>query len=194
MFTPTFFALTTFVVAIILVTTLSGHMASLAQDYGYTAKVGALLYSACMVGNVASKFALGAIADRFGVFVAIICSMATTALGLALILVNPAGQAALLASGFLYGTCFSIGSLGISLLTRHLYGDARNVDAHSMMPVTISVASALGVTLAGFAFDHSGSYATSLIAGLALVGVAALCLLYLHWRVNTRPWEKKAKA
>lgn len=190
-FTPTFAALATFVVSIVMVTTLSGHMASLAQDYGYTAQVGALLLSACMVGNVLSKFILGAIADRAGAFVAIICSMVTTTCGLVLILLNPGGQAALLASGLLYGTCFSIGSLGISLLTRHLYGDGQYADAYSLMSVFTSVSSALGVTLAGFAFDFTGSYATSLIAGLAFVCVAAACLLYLYWRVNTRPWEKK---
>lgn len=58
-FTPTFFALTTFVVCLIMVTTLSGHMSSLAQDYGYSAQAGALMLSACMVGNVVSKFARG---------------------------------------------------------------------------------------------------------------------------------------
>ena len=188
--TPTFFALATFVVCICMVTTLSGHMSSLAQDYGYSAQVGALLLSACMVGNVASKFALGAIADRLGVFAAIVCSMVTTTCGLALVLLNLGGQTALLASGFLYGTCFSVGSLGASLLTRHLYGDALYADAYSVVSVFSSVSSALGVTLAGFAYDLSGSYATTIIAGLALMATAAACLAYLRQRVNARPWER----
>lgn len=188
-FSPTFLVLSVFSVAIVLIATLSGHMASLAQDYGYTAKLGALLLSACMVGNVLSKFVLGAIADKAGVFVAILCSMVTTALGLALILFNPGGQWALLASGFLYGTCFSIGSLGISLLTRNMYGDARYSDAYSLVSVVISVAYACGVTLAGFAFDISGSYATSLVAGLVLLALAAGCLFFLRQHMSTSKAE-----
>ena len=183
-----------FVVAIVLITTLSGHMASLAQDYGYSAQVGALLLSASMVGNVVSKFALGAIADRIGAFRACVISLVTTLVGLLLILFNLGGQTALLASGFLYGTCFSIGSLGISLLTRYIFGDEQYADAYSTISLVTSVASALGVTAAGLAYDITGSYAAPIIAGIVLVGIAGGCLAYLHWRVTTRPWEKRVKA
>jgi MFS family permease len=188
---PTFVVLVLFVVSIVLITTLSGHMASLAQDFGYTAQVGALLLSASMVGNVVSKFALGAIADKIGAFKAIVCSLVTTVAGLVLILLNLGGQGTLLASGFLYGTSFSIGSLGISLLVRHLFGDAQYSDAYATISLVTSCASALGVTAAGLAYDVTGSYAAPIVAGIALVVVAAGCLAYLHWRVTTRPWEKK---
>ena len=192
MLTPTFAALITFVLSIVLITSLAGHMASLAQDYGYSAQIGALLLSASMVGNVFSKFTLGAIADRFGVFKAIICSLTTTICGLVLILLNLGGQGALLASGFLFGTSFSIGSLGISLLTRHLYGDAQYSSAYSTISLITSFASALGVTVAGFLFDITGSYAAPIASGIVLAILAGACLAYLHWRVTTRPWEKRA--
>ena len=191
---PTFIVLVVFVLAIVLITTLSGHMASLAQDYGYSAQVGALLLSASMVGNVVSKFALGAIADRIGAFRACVISLVTTLVGLLLILFNVGGQTALLVSGFLYGTCFSIGSLGISLLTRYIFGDAQYADAYSTISLVTSVASALGVTAAGLAYDVTGSYAAPIIAGIVLVGVAGGCLVYLRWRVTTRPWEKRMAA
>ena len=191
---PTFIVLVLFVICIVLITTLSGHMASLAQDYGYSAQVGALLLSASMIGNVVSKFAIGALADRIGAFRACVCSLVTTLAGLVLILLNLGGQSALLASGFLYGTSFSIGSLGISLLTRYIFGDAQYAEAYSTISLVTSVASALGVTAAGLAYDLTGSYAAPIIAGIALVGVAGGCLAYLHWRVTTRPWEKRARA
>ena len=191
---PTFIVLVLFVICIVLITTLSGHMASLAQDYGYSAQVGALLLSASMVGNVVSKFVLGALADRIGAFRACVCSLVTTLAGLILILLNLGGQSALLASGFLYGTSFSIGSLGISLLTRYIFGDEQYADAYSTISLVTSVASALGVTAAGLAYDLTGSYAAPIIAGIALVGVAGGCLAYLRWRVTTRPWEKRARA
>jgi MFS family permease len=191
---PTFVVLVVLVVAIVLITTLSGHMASLAQDYGYTAQVGALLLSASMVGNVVSKFVLGALADRIGAFRACVCSLVTTLVGLLLILLNLGGQTALLVSGFLYGTSFSIGSLGISLLTRYIFGDAQYATAYSTISAVTSVASAFGVTAAGLAFDLTGSYAAPIMAGIALACVAGGCLAYLRWRVTTRPWEKRAQA
>ena len=191
---PTFIVLVLFVVCIVLITTLSGHMASLAQDYGYSAQVGALLLSASMVGNVVSKFAIGALADRIGAFRACVCSLVTTFVGLLLILLNLGGQTALLASGFLYGTSFSIGSLGISLLTRYIFGDKQYADAYSTISLVTSLASALGVVAAGLAYDLTGSYAAPVLAGIVLVGIAGGCLAYLHWRVTTRPWEKRAQA
>ena len=191
---PTFVVLVLFVLCIVLFTTLSGHMASLAQDYGYSAQVGALLLSASMVGNVVSKFALGAIADRIGAFRACVCSLVTTCVGLLLILLNFGGQTALLVSGFLYGTSFSIGSLGISLLTRHIFGDGQYAEAYSTISLVTSVASALGVVAAGLAYDVTGSYAAPILAGIVLVGIAGGCLAYLRWRVTSRPWEKRAQA
>lgn len=191
---PTFIVLVLLVLCIVLITTLSGHMASLAQDYGYSAQVGALLLSASMVGNVSSKFALGALADRIGAFRACVCSLVTTFVGLLLILLNVGGQTGLLISGFLYGTSFSIGSLGISLLTRYIFGDDQYSEAYSTISLVTSVASALGVTVAGLAYDVTGSYAAPIIAGIVLVGVAGGCLVYLNWRVKTRPWEKRAEA
>ena len=191
---PTFVVLVLLVLCIVLITTLSGHMASLAQDYGYSAQVGALLLSASMVGNVSSKFALGALADRIGAFRACVCSLVTTLAGLLLILLNVGGQTGLLISGFLYGTSFSIGSLGISLLTRYIFGDDQYSEAYSTISLVTSVASALGVTVAGLAYDVTGSYAAPIIAGIVLVGVAGGCLAYLNWRVKTRPWERRAEA
>ena len=156
--------------------------------------MGALLLSATMVGNVVSKFALGAIADKIGAFRACVCSLVTTLVGLLLILLNLGGQTSLLVSGFLYGTSFSIGSLGISLLTRYIFGDDQYAEAYSTISLVTSLASALGVTAAGLAYDLTGSYAAPIIAGIALVGIAGGCLVYLRWRVTTRPWEKRAQA
>jgi len=49
----------------------------------------------------------------------------------------------------------------------------------------------MGVTVAGFAYDLTGSYAAPVGAGIALALAAGGLLFYLHWRVTTRPWEKR---
>ena len=61
------------------------------------------------------------------------------------------------------------------------------------MSLVTSLASAMGVTVAGFAYDLTESYAAPVAAGIVLAASAAALLFYLHWRVTTRPWEKKQK-
>ena len=79
--------------------------------------------------------------------------------------------------------------LGKSQLSQYLSG--KTMPRRDMLAF---LASALGVTAAGLAYDVTGSYAAPIIAGIALVGIAGGCLAYLRWRVTTRPWEKRAQA
>lgn len=182
---PMFAALVVLVLSIVILTSLSSHLSSLAQFNGYEASVGAALLSFSMLGNVASKFLLGAMSDKIGAFKGVIVMLATTLAGLVLILMNPGGSLPLLIGGFLYGTCFSIGSLGISMITRTLYGDARYSEAYSIITLVTSFASAIGLTLIGFLFDLTGSYAVSVISGIVLIFLSLACLLFI---------QKQAKA
>ncbi|MCR5794605.1 MAG: MFS transporter [Solobacterium sp.] len=179
-----FTVLIVLVLSIVLLTSLSPHLSSLAQAHGYDASVGAALLSFSMIGNVVSKFALGAMVDRIGAFKGVVCMLVTSFAGLVLILLNPGGTAMLLAAGFLYGTCYSIGSLGISMITRTLYGDKQYSSAYSVITLFTSVASAVGLTLIGFLYDLTGTYAVSVISGMVLVVTAFFALMFI---------QKKAK-
>ncbi|MBQ3459387.1 MAG: MFS transporter [Solobacterium sp.] len=183
---PLFAALVLLVLSIVLLTSLSPHLSALAQSYGYAASVGAALLSASMIGNVVSKFILGALSDRIGAFKGVMLMLATSLAGLAVILVNPGGTLPLMAGGFLYGTCFSIGSLGISMITRTIYGDSQYGQAYSVITLVTSVASAIGLTLIGFLFDMTGSYAVSVIGGIVLVAVSFACLLFIQSQANRK--------
>lgn len=174
-----FVTLIIMVLCVVLLTSLSPHLSSLAQTYGYGASVGAALLSFSMIGNVASKFVLGAMVDKIGAFKGVVCMLCTSLAGLVIILMNPGGTLPLLAGGFLYGTIFSVGSLGISMITRTLYGDAQYGKAYSVITLFTSVAAAVGLTLIGMLYDLTGSYATSVIGGIAMVGVSLLCLFMI---------------
>jgi MFS family permease len=177
---PLFIALAVLVLCIVLLTSLSPHLSSLAQAYGYAASTGAALLSASMIGNVASKFLLGALSDKIGAFRGVILMLATSAAGLILILLNPGGTLPLMAGGFLFGTCFSIGSLGISMITRTIYGDKQYGQAYSVITLLTSVASAVGLTLIGILYDMTGSYAVSVIGGIVMVVISLICLLFIQ--------------
>ena len=175
-----FVSLIVLVLCIVLLTSLSPHLSSLAQTYGFEASIGAALLSFSMIGNVASKFVLGAMADRIGACKGVVCMMATSLAGLVLSLMNPGGTLPLLAGGFLYGTCYSIGSLGISMITRTLYGDAQYGNAYSVITVFTSVASAAGLTLIGMMYDLTGSYFSSVIGGIVMIAIAFACLIFIY--------------
>jgi len=175
----TFMTLGLFVLCVVILTGLSSHLSALAQTYGYDANIGAVMLSAAMIGNVASKFLLGAMVDKIGALKGVILMLITSFTGLAIILVNPGGTFLLLAGAFLYGSCFSIGSLGISMITRTLYGDKQYGNAYSVITVITSVASAIGVTLIGILYDVTGSYAISVMGGMILILTAFLCLMVI---------------
>ncbi|MBE6130060.1 MAG: MFS transporter [Erysipelotrichaceae bacterium] len=185
-----FVSLIVFVLCIVLLTSLSSHLSSLAQTYGYEASVGAALLSFSMIGNVASKFVLGAMVDRIGAFKGVLCMMATSLAGLLVILLNPGGTFWLLAGGFLYGTCFSIGSLGISMITRTLYGDAQYGSAYSVITLFTSVASAVGLTLIGMMYDITGSYSASVIGGILMIAIALACLILIFTNASKQMKNK----
>ena len=120
-----------------------------------------------------------AMVDRIGAFKGVLCMMATSLAGLLVILLNPGGTFWLLAGGLLYGTCFSIGSLGISMITRTLYGDAQYGSAYSVITLFTSVASAVGLTLIGMMYDITGSYSASVIGGILMIAIALACLILI---------------
>lgn len=179
-----FAALVLFVLCIVILTSLSPHLSSLAQSYGYASAVGAALLSASMIGNVASKFILGSLSDRIGAFRGVLFMLGTSLAGLIVILFNPGGTLFLMIGGFLYGTCYSIGSLGISMITRTLYGDAKYGQAYSVITLVTSIASAVGLTLIGFIFDLTGSYAVSVVGGIVMILVSLVCLIMMQKRAE----------
>jgi MFS-type transporter involved in bile tolerance (Atg22 family) len=112
--------------------------------------------------------------------------LGTSVAGLVLILLNPGGTLPLMAGGFLYGTCYSIGSLGISMITRTIYGDRQYGQAYSIITLMTSIASAVGLTLIGFLYDLTGTYAVSVIGGIVLVAVSLACLLFIQNRAKAK--------
>ena len=78
---------------------------------------------------------LGVIIDRWGVIKGFMIVLITTICGFVLILFSKGSVVPLLLGGYLYGTVFSIGSLGLSILTAptHVAGlpVAVNISCHA---------------------------------------------------------------
>ena len=171
-------AILLFAITLLIVgtTSLNSHLPSLAIANGFTAETGALLLSASMIGNLVSKLALGVIIDRWGVLKGFMLIIVITMGGFALILFSRGSTLPLLAGGFLYGTIFSLGSLGLSILARYLYGNNQYYYVYSLMTLMTSIGSAAFVTIIGALYDLTGSYSAPVIMGL-VIGVIILAVI-----------------
>ena len=177
----TVFALTLFVIGL---TSLNSHLPSLAISSGFTADVGALLLSTSMIGNLSSKFLLGVIIDRLGVLKGFIIILVLSLVGFVLILAAKGSTIPLLAGGFFYGTVFSLGSLGLSILARYLYGNGQYNNVYSKMTFITSLGSAAFVTLVGVLYDVTGSYSAPVMLEIGLAGIGLGLTIWLYGRIK----------
>lgn len=176
---PLFIMILLFVVLSVSLTSINSHLPSIALEAGHTAAVGAELLSISMIGNVAAKFVLGIVTDKFGVYHGITMMLGSSFLGIVMIRLFAGTVPAMLAGGFLYGACFSLGSLGASVLVRHIYGDKQYPNVFSYMMIAIYGTAAVMISVIGFMYDLTGSYALTLTvwAVLALLSVLMLRLI-----------------
>lgn len=191
-----FILLSLLVVLTVALTSINSHLPSYAQSVGFTASAGALLLSASMMGNMSSKFLLGVIIDKVGVFKGYALMLASCLAGLVVMLTVHGSAAVLLAAGFLYGFSYSLGSLGLSSLTRQLYGDSNYSDAYSVISMLTYLSSGATVPLIGMIYDVTGSYTVSLLGGVTCAALSLLALAGIHRAMIRRDAaaEKKAAA
>ena len=192
LFSPVMIIVLMMTLLIVGLTSLNSHLPSLAISNGFTADIGALLLSASMIGNLTSKFALGLLIDKLGVFKGFIVILCTCIAGFLIILFVKAGTAPLLAGGYLYGTIFSLGSLGLSMLARYVYGNAQYNTAYSKMTLVTSLGSAAFVSIIGFMYDSTGSYRSSVVMGIAMAAVILALTVYLMIRLKGQKNTVKA--
>ena len=157
----------------------------MAEWLGESAAVGAAMVSAGMIGNIASKLVIGTLSDRVGPFKASMCMIAVNALSLlGLLLFGRGGAWLLYAIAFLYGAVYSVGAVGIPLLTRRIFGAENYASAYSIITIFTSVGSASALTIIGLVYDLTGGYALALTAGLIIdvINLGILTVLQLRQR------------
>ena len=162
------------------VTGIAQHFPGYAESIGMTAQIGATMVSAGMVGNIVSKLLIGVLSDRVGSFRAALTMICVNAAALLGLLIVPVGlPAAALGAAFLYGTVYSVGAVGIPLLTRSLFGAKNYASVYSVITLFTSLGSSLSLTIIGLVYDFTGGYRTALVGGIAIDCVNACILIAL---------------
>jgi MFS family permease len=154
------------------------HLASFAQDHGYSEAEGVALVSLIGLGSLAGRFAVGPFADRFD---RIACIVALN-LGLGLLQVFWWGSSAYWALAFFavaFGVCYGGWVALMPTVVMELYGGRAVSGIIGCLYTSAGLGTLLGPWLAGAAFDAYGSYGLAILASALLSFLSAACLLVL---------------
>jgi MFS family permease len=152
------------------------HLVPYAEALGVPRETAVLLVGAIGVGSTAGRFLLGGLADRFGRDRSLAAMYA--ACGLCLLLWLAASDAwelfaVALAFGVSYGGFVAL----MPALAADLFGARRASAVIGVLYTSVGWGALVGPSLAGYAYDLSGSYVLPIATGGILDLVAAVAVL-----------------
>ena len=178
-----FFLFTIFSVLVCSATNLSQHFPGFATSINYSASVGAMLVSAVMVGNIVSKLIIGLLSDLLGAIKATYIMLGSMFVGMVLLLLG-LNSTMLLLGAFLFGASYSIGAVGIPLLTKHFFSQEHYNQVFPVITFANGIGGALSISLIGFVYDLFHSYALALYFGVAVAILGIMLISSLNKKVD----------
>jgi MFS family permease len=145
------------------------------------ASVGALMLSICMIANSTGKIVLGALGDKLGSRTSLLLYCALT-IAAAAILLTVHATFAMYVGAALFGLVYSLGTVGVVMITKDTFGLENYSRTYPTISLAGTIANALFSSLIGFMFDASGSYATTLIMMLAILGLNTFIIITAYSR------------
>ena len=162
------------------ITGISQHLSGLATSLGFTSAIGATLMSLTMIGNISTKLIIGFLSDLLNPIKACVLMILINIISLLLLIVgmNTLQLPILLIASFIFGSIYSVGAVGIPLLTRYFFGIENYSMAYSKVGFLTNVGSSLSLTLIGYLYDFTLTY--HFVIDIAILfHCINLCLLIL---------------
>jgi sugar phosphate permease len=172
----TFISTVLFAVLIASLTALNQHLAGIGVDFGFTATIGALMISACMLGNIIFKLVIGMISDSIGTIIALISMVGTVTVGLVLLLLGQS-DFIILAGSFLLGAMYSVAAVGLSIFVKHIYSDEEFPKVFPIVNFMSNIGGAIAVSAYGYSYDLSGGYQLAVVASIVITVIIASLIL-----------------
>ena len=167
----TFISMLMFSIFICFLTGVPQHFPGYSASLGYKESLGAILLSAGMTGNIISKLAVGIMSDRIGAVKATSVLLISNLTGI-IILIVLTSFPYLVIGAFLFGSCYGISAVSLSLLTRYFFGMERYIRLFPVITFVSNVGSAAALSIVGFIYDFSGSYMPGFILSLGIIGIS----------------------
>lgn len=162
-------------------TALPQHFPGMSENLGLGASVGATMLSVCMIANTVGKVALGALIDRIGTKISVLIYIALISIATVMFLFVKS-PAVLTFCAVLYGLCYAIATVGISMLTRDAFGVDNYDRTYPTISLTGNMANACFSSVVGFMYDFSGGYASTLIMFCLMLAATAAIVLFVYAR------------
>ena len=170
-------------------TGISQHLPGFAESVGLGAATGATMVSACMLGNLSSKLFIGILSDWLKPLKACLVMLGACLIGVvALLLFGSQSLLLTLGASYLVGYVYSVASVGMPLVTKYVFGLEQFAVMYPRVQVATSLGSALALTIIGFIYDFTRSYAAAFLCCAAFLIVSGAMMIALA------AMRKKAKA
>ena len=167
------------------ITGISQHLSGIALSIHLSATSGAILMSLTMIGNISTKLLIGFLSDLLNPIKAVIIMILTNCLSLLLLFLGVIHQEIMLLyiGSFMFGSIYSVGAVGIPMLTRYFFGNENYARTYSFIGFLTNVGSASSLTLIGYLYDFTQSYQMVFIIALCfhlinLILLVVICLRY----------------
>ena len=163
------------------ITGISQHLSGIAVSIHLSAAIGATFMSFTMIGNISTKL----LSDLLSPIKAVIMMILTNCISLVLLFLGVIHQETLLLSigSFMFGSIYSVGAVGIPMLTRYFFGNENYARTYSVIGFLTNVGSASSLTLIGYLYDFTQNYQIVFIIALCfhlinLILLVVICLRY----------------
>lgn len=155
------------------------HLPSYAVSLNYPTEAGALMLSLALIGNIGSKLVIGILADRIGTRNAIWTLTILNILSI-LLLMNTQSVIVLYIGSLLIGCGFGVGAVGITLMTKSLFGIEAFVRVYPFVSFLAAVSFSVATFGIGCLYDWSGNYELTLQIAIGLCVIVFLATLFAY--------------
>lgn len=160
-----------------LVMYINSHFPVHGEAIGLRPEVASLMLSGAMIGNVIWKAIFGALSDRIGVIKTTIAMFSIGLLSLSIMTFSQ-HPTLLIIGSFLFGGIFAVNAVGLGLLSNNFFGPVTGAKVYSRLSFISSFGGAIGVGLAGYVYDYTGSYILVFTVAISFILVNFLLLLF----------------
>ncbi|MCF0109640.1 MAG: MFS transporter [Erysipelotrichaceae bacterium] len=174
---PVFIIFFTFALIYCMITSFAQHLPGYATSIGFSAALGSLMVTSVMLGNIGSKLVIGAITEKIGSLWSTLLMIVINGLATLVILVATS-ETIMIGASFMFGTCFSVGAVGLSLLTKRFFGQKNFNNIYSKISFAANIGTALALTIIGYIYDFFGSYFYAFVMVFAIVILSVVMVLY----------------
>ncbi len=161
------------------ITGISQHLSGIAVSIHLSAAIGATFMSFTMIGNISTKLLIGFLSDLLSPIKAVIMMILTNCISLVLLFLGVIHQETLL-----FGSIYSVGAVGIPMLTRYFFGNENYARTYSVIGFLTNVGSASSLTLIGYLYDFTQNYQIVFIIALCFHLINFILLVVICLRYN----------